>query len=525
MTPIFSRLLLIPLLFSTAAGLHAEEADNSVVRFEITRYEVEGNALMAPPAVEELLMPYTGKQRTFGDVQRAQEALEKAYRKLGYGVVRVVLPEQELNRGVVRFKVIEIRLGKVTVEGNRVFDEANIRNSLPMLRAGETPNLSGISRSIKVANENPAKKTTLQLQNGEQDGEVDALLKVVDEKTWGASVSVDNTGDANTGRNRLSVQLQHANIGGLDHVASLQYTTSLEHPSKVSSYGAGYHIPLYALGDSLEFFGSYSDVDSGTISAGLLNLQVSGKGATFGTRYNHNFDRIGNYESKLVGGIDYKAYKSSVSALGIPLDSDITVHPLSLTYSGTFSLNADTSDFYISGARNVSGGDHGRSADFELARSGAVANYKLLRYGASYSRTLPRDWLMRLALNGQSTSDALVPGEQFGVGGASVGRGFDERAISGDSGRVASIEAYTPNLCSGASQCRLLAFYDNGYVKRNHVLAGEQTHASIGSVGLGMRMVVDKTFALQMDFGHVIDASDTKAKNAQKLHVKMAISY
>jgi hemolysin activation/secretion protein len=309
----------------------------------------------------------------------------------------------------------------------------------------------------------------------------------------------------------------------------VQYTTSLEHPSKVSVYGVGYHVPLYTLGDSLDFFGSYSDVDSGTVSAGLLNLQVSGKGSTFGTRYNHNFDRIGDYESKLIGGFDYKAFKNNILWQGIPLGNDITVHPLSLTYSGSQPLIAGATDFYISGMRNIPGGDKGGNADFDRVRTGASPTYTLLRYGANYSRLLASDWQMRITFNGQSTRDALVPGEQFGAGGATSVRGFNEREISNDSGRVASLEMYTPNWCTSihntAAQCRLLGFYDSAYVSRNNALPGEQTQASIGSIGIGLRLSIDKYFALQLDLGHVIDASDTQAKGKQRLHFKMAVSY
>ena len=47
---------------------------------------------------------------------------------------------------------------------------------------------------------------------------------------------------------------------------------------KVSVYGFGYHIPLYALGDSIDFFGAYSDVNSGTISAGIFRRAKAAAG-------------------------------------------------------------------------------------------------------------------------------------------------------------------------------------------------------------------------------------------------------
>ena len=45
------------------------------------------------------------------------EALEAAYRERGYNVVTVELPEQELNGGVVQLRVVETRIGRVSVKG------------------------------------------------------------------------------------------------------------------------------------------------------------------------------------------------------------------------------------------------------------------------------------------------------------------------------------------------------------------------------------------------------------------------
>ncbi|HCN91316.1 MAG TPA: peptidase S37, partial [Oxalobacteraceae bacterium] len=170
---------------------------------------------------------------------------------------------------------------------------------------------------------------------------------------------------------------------------------------------------------------------------------------------------------------------------------------------------------------------HGGSDDFSRARSGASATYNILRYGANYDRVLRHDWRLRANFNGQATRDALVPGEQFGVGGASSVRGFNEREVASDSGFMGSLELYTPNLCtaSSATQCRTLAFYDAANVSRNRTLPGEQVRTSIASVGLGLRVNVDKSFSVQMDYGQVIDGSDTRAKGDKRLHVKASLSY
>ncbi|RJF99223.1 ShlB/FhaC/HecB family hemolysin secretion/activation protein [Noviherbaspirillum saxi] len=516
------------LLVLAIAAIAAEESD-AIGRFEITRYEVTGNTLLDPSTIDTLLIPFTGKARNFGDVQRALETLEAAYHALGYNVVQVALPEQVLKQGEVRLHVIQTRLGKVRVEGNKAFDDANIRRSVPGLREGESPNIAQISSSLKLANENPAKKTTLQLQSGDRDDEVNAVLKVEDDKPWRIAATLDNSGNKSTGETQLATQFQYANVAGTDQVLSLQYTTTLERPSQVSVYGVGYHVPLYALGDSIDLFASYSDVDSGSVLAGIFNLQVSGRGTVMGARYNQNLRRAGNYESRIVYGLDYKDYKNNVALSGVQLGNDVTVHPLSIAYGGNWSDGRSEMVFSLTGMRNIPGGDRGGSADFARLRAGAPAAYSILRYNAGYARSLSNDWQVKVALSGQYTRDALVPGEQFGAGGAGTVRGFHERDVSNDEGRLISAELYTPNLCgsiqSVATQCRALAFYDAAHLSRNNALPGEDAKASIGSIGLGFRLGMSKHLTMQMDYGHVVDGGVTQIKGDGRLHIRLGLTY
>jgi len=511
--------LLATSLFASAAL--AED----VIRFDISRFEVQGNTLLPPAEVDRVVAAYAGKNRDFGDVQRALEALEAAYREAGYSVVKVELPEQELDRGVVRLTVVQTKIGRVTVKNNRYFDEANIRRSLPDLEGGKTPNLNRISNELKLANENPSKKVTMKLQSSEQDDEVDAALDVSDENPWKAMLNADNTGTAQTGRTHVGVVLQNANLFGLDHVASLQYTTSAQEPSRVKVYAAGYHIPLYSLGDSLDFFASYSNIDSGTVTAGVFNLAVSGKGAVYGARYTQSLAKRGNYESKLQYGIDYKAFKNSVVLLDQELGNNVTVHPISVSYMGSWTQPNSETGFQATVLRNIPGGSRGGQEDFTRARVDAKDSYTILRLGGSYTRVLPADWQARAIVNGQLTSDALIPGEQFGAGGASSVRGFNEREISSDVGAGGNLELYTPNVCGGNWQCRALAFYDAAWIKRRHAQAGELESTNIASAGLGLRVLLSTNVNLQLDYGHVTHAGATGRDGEERVHVRLGLSY
>ena len=72
-----------------------------VSRFETLRFDVDGNTLLKPADIDAAVAAYTGADKDFSDIQRALETLEGVYRDRGYGVVQVLLPEQDITRGVV----------------------------------------------------------------------------------------------------------------------------------------------------------------------------------------------------------------------------------------------------------------------------------------------------------------------------------------------------------------------------------------------------------------------------------------
>src|SRR5690348_7474348 len=84
-----------------AAGAQTDE------KFAIDHFEIKGATLFSPIDLERMTAPFTGRDRVFGDVQRALEAVESAYRGAGFSAVQVLVPEQELTQGVVRIQVIE----------------------------------------------------------------------------------------------------------------------------------------------------------------------------------------------------------------------------------------------------------------------------------------------------------------------------------------------------------------------------------------------------------------------------------
>jgi hemolysin activation/secretion protein len=176
-----------------------------IPRFDVRGFRVEGNTLLPQERVDAVLRPFAGKQKDFGDVQAAVEALEEAYKSLGYNTVSVMLPEQALEQGEVLLQVIEGRIRTVKIDGNLFFDHANIRASLPALKEGQVTVMDDLSASLRVANEHPMKKISVRLAPAEKEDELDATVTVADETPWRVGATLDNTGTTQTGPTRANM--------------------------------------------------------------------------------------------------------------------------------------------------------------------------------------------------------------------------------------------------------------------------------------------------------------------------------
>jgi len=522
------RQSLLALFFasSTAAAL-AQEVAIPAPKFEIKNFEIVGDTILGNDTVQRLVTPFTGKEKDFGDVQRALEALEVAYRELGYGVIQVQLPEQDITRGVVRFNINQPKIGKVNVEGNQFFSSENVRRSLPSVKEGVTPNSNEIARDLQIAAEHPVKQTSVLLRSGENEGLVDANVRVTDDRPWRLLTTLDDTGTSDTGYMRLGIGFQHTNLFDRDHSFTAQYITSPTELDKVSIYGLGYRIPYYNLNSTLDVFAGYSDVDSGTVQ-GLFN--VSGKGSIFGARWNYYLSKWGDVEQRVFAGLDYRAYQNNVTLGGIGFVPDVTVHPVSIGYAGMMRMTASEWGFNASLAKNIPGGQDGTAADFNASRAGANANYTILRYGTSFSHAYRNDWQARVAFTGQYTNDMLVAGEQFGIGGMDTVRGYLPREASNDKGYATQLEMYTPNFADMISlsdkwRTRLVGFYDFGYVKRVDPLPGEQESKYLASTGIGMRMSYGKAVSLRLDLSNILKTHGTRQEGDVRLNGALVLVY
>jgi len=522
----FRAWLLYGLLCMPASALAQTQSE----RFDIERFVIEGNTLLDSRDIDEVVRPYTGKGREYGDVQQALEALELRYRSRGFSAVQVFVPEQELGKGVVVLKVIEASIRRVRIEGNQRFSDDNVRRSLPAVREGGFPNAVAISQNVQLANENPAKQADVILKGTDDEGSIDVDVNVSESDPLRFTLTLDNTGNKQTGQHRLGLGVQYANLFDRDHVMSLNYGTSVEKPDQVSIMSIGYRIPLYALGDSIDIIVARSDVDAGVSPTVAGPLTFSGKGDIYGLRYNWLLPRRGEFSQRLIFGLDQKAFQNSCAIGGAAVCGaagvDVTVRPWSVTWAGQWARPGAQSDATVSYSQNIPGAGFGKSREFAAARPsptggpGAPADFSVIRVGASHFRSLADDWQMRAALSGQYSNQALVSGEQFGIAGSSAVRGFSEREIARDTGLFANLEVYTPNIGAWLGHknatVRLLGFYDMGFASNNTLQGEDQQKSSIASAGMGIRWAIQKNFSWRFDFARVVDEGGARVRGSRK---------
>jgi hemolysin activation/secretion protein len=498
-------------------------------QFDINRYRIEGNSLLGAPAISALLARYTGTQRSFDEVAQAAAALKAAYAEAGYPIVQVSVPEQSVANGEVTLQVVEGKLSNVISAGNSTYDLGNLRASLPPLKEGSAVNTKDLVAAITLANENPAKQVAVNFAAGSAPGLVDARIDVVEDRQTKTSITADNMGSNATGRTRIGVGYQNANGFNRDHQFGLQYMTTAEQPADVKNLVGSYHIPLYTLGLSLDLVGSYSDSQSIT-TAPIGQLLFAGKGVYLAGRLNQTLAGVGELRHKIAYGIDYKDFANTCGVAGTDLPScgSVSALPAGLSYVFQYATPAVQAGGSVGLVKNIPGGPHGSDAEYTAARSGAVQSWSAYRISAFAGVPLGADWQLRGQIAGQSSPDNLVPAEQYGIGGGSSVRGYEERVAAGDVGYNASLELYSPDFgqaIGGANtHLRALVFYDMGSVRKNNPLITE-TDTKLASAGLGLRLNIGKDTAAKLDVGWIRDAAGTRAANQASGTVSLSYAF
>lgn len=493
---------------------------------------VEGNTLLPEPALLTLTAGVAGAPRGMAELNAVAARIQEAYRAAGYGGVVAYVPEQDAGPGPIVIRVVEGRLARLRITGNKYFSADNIRAGLPGLRAGATPRVRDIDRDIQLSNDNPAKNVKVTLTAGARPGDIDADIAVSDTPPLQYLAGYDNTGTRVTGRHRISAGVRHANLFGRDHVGTLQVQTSPEDPGRVKIFSAGYRVPLYAHAASLDAFVARSSVSNGSTITPAGPLRFTGRGSVAGLRANRNLDRIGEYDHHVTLGLDRRSYRDdcTVGEFG-PAGCgtaavDVTTLPVSLSYTG--QKQGARLAWGISASLSANAGGSS-AATFSAARPGARRSYVIGRLAGFADRALAPGYSVNGRLDLQYSPHALIAGERFGIGGAGSVRGYAEREMAGDSGLLGRLEVSAPSLeAARGYRLRPYLFVDHGRAVNHQGLPCDSaggTSCRLTAAGIGARLALGKNASASLDIGRALERGITTAAGTVRGHVALNVVF
>ena len=468
--------------------------------FAIRGFDISGENPLAPGETTRVLAQFLRGDATIETLQKATAALEAALKERGFALHRVVLPPQEVTE-TVSLKIIKFVIGKVRIEGTQRLDEANIRASVPELQEGRAPNFRTLAVQTTIANENPGKHVQVALKEAEEADQINARLVVTEGKAWTFATSLSNTGARATGNDRLTLSGSHSNLFNLDHQFTGAYTTSIERTKDVQQIGANYRVPLYRLGGVLGASFTHS-----TVVGDFGALRSTGAGQTMGVNYSHYLPPNGGYRGYVTLGLDDKRFDvTKLAGVPIPGQQVRRSRPLSLGYSARVESDAAVWGYGTDVVGNLSGGTGNNLAAYQSEDPRiSTARFTALHANANYLSSFAGGWLWSLKGQMQYSPNALISGEQFGLGGASSIRGTGERPISGDRGMLASMEITTPDLMPGL---RFMGFVDAGWLRnKNPNATNKPPSDQLASMGMGLRYNAGN-LALSAEWGRLVSGS------------------
>lgn len=462
-----------------AAPPQAQPADDT---FLIRSFVITGNTIFPEPSLVSVLDDLTGEGKTATDVEAARDRLERYYHENGYPAVLVNIPEQSTEGGSILLQVIEGKVGKVTVTGNRWFSTAMILDRLPSFTQGEQVYVPRISKEIGRANSNPDRKVTPGMAPGKEPGTVDFDLKVEDSLPLHGSVEINNRRSLNTSDLRLSAALRYDNLWQEEHSLSLQYQTSPKKPSEVQVVSASYTLPLpYDSTHKLVLYGVMSDSET----AALDGLKTVGKGSIAGLRYIRPLQSRGSYSHNLSAGIDYKDFEETTG-----FKTRIKYLPLSFAYNSAVMDSTGTTSF--SAGLNVAFRGMVSDAEyFGAKRANARDNYIFFTAGVERLQQLSKNFNLLLKVDGQASDQPLISNEQYSAGGMESVRGYYESEATGDDAIHSSFELsmnnVLPDSYAGYFQAAPYVFFDYAHLWTKEALPGQAVSFDLQGTGGGIR--------------------------------------
>ena len=496
-----------------------------------------GSEILRKTEFAERLGKYFGKPVTLAVLDEITRDVINYFREQGFPVVNVIVPQQTVKDGVIQILAIEARVGRVKVEKARWFRPENIRHEVK-LREGDKIDANQLQDDVNWLNTNPFRTVDLKFEPGEKEGTTDLVLDVKDRLPFRVYTTFDDYGIDITGKNRQSLGMNLGNLFSLDHQVGFQYTTAWKDLfNSMNAYSGSYLIPL-PWRNTFNIFGSYTKSKSVYDS----NQSLVGDSWQMSGRYNVPLPTLDPVSHAFYAGLDFKQSSNAFLVFNTPVDqlSGSGLAPFSI-FQLTAGYNADIPDelgmtsVEVGGFYSPGGVTSWNQTDqFQQVVPNSCASYVYGKFNLNRTFLLPYKFAISGNFNGQLASAALMPTEEYGLGGYNTVRGYDERCANGDNAYVFNVELRTPpgsifkifGNQEVEDTIQFLGFFDYGFVGNIKPVAGtpEQT-VFLMSFGPGLRYNIDRFFSVRFDWGFQLHQAPIGSVTGSRAELSITAAY
>ena len=187
---------------------------------------VTGNTVFSDAEINEVTAPYKNRTLVTEDLERLRLALTLLYLNRGYLTSGAIIPDQEVQAGVVGVHIIEGRLTNINVEGNRWFSTSYIHDRVEL--GSETPvRLEPLQDQLQILQQDRRiERINAELRPGDEPGQSLLNVRVQDKQPFHAIMEVNNYQTPLVGEIKGVGTLVDDNLTGHGDPLSLSYGQS-----------------------------------------------------------------------------------------------------------------------------------------------------------------------------------------------------------------------------------------------------------------------------------------------------------
>lgn len=479
--------------------------DADKVHFHLNTVTLDGNSVFSTADFEAQIASLRDQDVSLTQVYGLTQAITRTYREKGYLLARVVVPPQDVTDGSLRLQVIEGSISGYTIQADSPSIETALKPLAEKLIATAPITSDALERYLLLMNDLPGLTVKSVLAPAVDKTGAANITLIATRKRVAAAAGVDTYGNAYLGPERVSGNVL---VNGLvDARDSLTLSTLVAPDHSELRYGAvGYNRVVGSEGTVVGVSASQADTKP-TLPPALGGLlRPEGTATSLGVTVQHPLIRSRQISLSLDGALEASrnetTYAPGLGNLETRDDQRVVGGGTTLTIADRWQ-GYNQLQFGFRKGLNIAGASE--KGDAGLSRTLGDPEFFKLSTEMSRLQGLYGPFSLLLGLNGQWTDDSLLSSEQFGVGGARYGRGFDTSEITGDRGFAGKAELiWQPNLdryfdsggdftFDGAaflSNIQFYTFYDGGMTWNTQRTTGQGVRNSLTSTGVGSRFVM-----------------------------------